>query len=121
MRQITIVVIACAFFAASAHAVRELMIIEQPEPAQRVEGVVLDPTGAPITGMTVTDRSEGCQIVIRSTRTDRKGHFRFPKQQGRTIYCLRFDHPLWNPLEMRLKLDAHAPQKGITAKPEIGG
>jgi hypothetical protein len=28
---------------------------------------------------------------------------------------------LWNPLQLTLKVDQHAPQRGITAKPEIGG
>lgn len=37
-----------AFFVASAKAVRELVVIEEPQPARRVEGVVLDPSGAPI-------------------------------------------------------------------------
>ena len=71
--------------------------------------------------MTVTDRTEDATAVLRSTKTDAKGHFRFSIQRGKTVYCLRFDHPLWNPLQIRLKLDKHAPQRGITAKPEIGG
>jgi hypothetical protein len=37
------------------------------------------------------------------------------------MYCLRFDGSGWNPLQMTLKLNRHAPQRGITAKPQIGG
>lgn len=121
MRHLVITIAGIVLVAASAHAVRELVEIEEPQAAQRVEGIVLDPTGAPIADMTVTDRAEGCQVVLRSTKTDSKGHFRFSKQRGKTVYCLRFDHPLWNPLQMKLKLDKHAPQRGITARPEIGG
>ena len=120
MRRLIVLGLACAFFASPANAVRELVIVEEPQSAQRVEGVVLDPNENPIAGM-VTDRAEGCQVVLRSTKTDSKGHFRFPKQHGKTVYCLRFDDPLWNPLQMKLKLDKYASQRGITARPEIGG
>ena len=102
-------------------AVRELVIIDEPQLAQKLEGVVLDANGDPIADMTVTDRTENGVAVLRSTKTDRSGHFQFPTQRGKTVYCLRFDHPLWNPLQLTVKLDKHAPQRGITAKPEIGG
>ncbi|HUM06185.1 MAG TPA: carboxypeptidase-like regulatory domain-containing protein [Terriglobales bacterium] len=115
------VVLACLFLAASANAVRELVIIEEPQPAQRVEGVVLDIQDEPIPGMTVTDRTEDGSAILRSTKTDAKGHFHFSTQRGKTIYTLRFDHPLWNPLQLKLKLDRHAARHGITARPHIGG
>ena len=121
MHRATAVALTCVLFVASARAVRELVAIEQPQLARRVEGVVLDPSGAPIADMIVTDRTEDCVAVLRSTKTDDKGHFHFSKQRGKTVYRLRFDHPLWNPLQLTLKLDKRAPQRGITAKPEIGG
>lgn len=102
-------------------AVRELVVIEQPQLAQRLEGVVLDPNGDPIPDMTVTDRTQNGMVVLRSTTTDTRGYFHFPTQRGKTVYCLRFDHTLWNPLQLTVKLDKHAPHRGITAKPEIGG
>src|SRR5262249_55168688 len=108
------------FFVPAAMAVRELVIIDTPQVAQKVEGVVLDSNGDPITNMTVTDRTEDGKPVLRSTKTDERGHFHFASQRRKTN-CLRFDHPLWNPLQLRVKLDKHAPQRGITAKPEIGG
>jgi Carboxypeptidase regulatory-like domain len=111
----------CAFFVTSAKAVRELVVIEELQPAQRVEGVVLDPSGAPIPNMTVTDRTEEWVAVLRSTTTDSNGHFRFSSQHGKSVYYLRFDNALFNPLQLRLKLDKKAPQRAITARPEIGG
>jgi hypothetical protein len=111
----------CTLFVAPASAVRELIIFDQPQLAQRVEGIVLDPAGAPIPGMIVTDRTANGVSVLRSTKTDSKGHFHFPSQRGKSTYCLRFDHPLFNPLQLTLKLDKHAPLRGITAKPYIGG
>jgi hypothetical protein len=102
-------------------AVRELVILEELQPAQQVEGVVLDPSGAPIAGMTVTDRTEGWVAVLRTTTTDSKGRFRFSQERGKSVYYLRFDHALFNPLQLRLKVDKSATQRAITAKPQIGG
>jgi len=99
----------------------KLVIIEEPQPAQRVEGIVLDIQGQPIPDVTVTDRTEDGSAILRSTKTDAKGHFHFSKQRGKTIYTLRFDHPLWNPLQLSLKLDRHAAARGIIARPHIGG
>jgi hypothetical protein len=121
MRQVILIALMCAFFVASAEAVRELVIIEEPQLAQKVEGIVLDPSGGPIPDMTVTDRTENGVAVLRTTKTDSRGHFQFPSQRGKTAYCIRFDHPLFNPLQLTLKLDKHAPQRGITARPNIGG
>jgi len=115
------IAVICAFFVSSARAVRELVTIDEPQPAQRVEGVVLDPSGAPIPDMTVTDRTEEWVAVLRSTTTDSNGHFRFSPQRGKSVYYLRFDNALFNPLQLRLKVDKKAPQRAITARPEIGG
>jgi hypothetical protein len=110
-----------AFFATSAGAVRELVIFEEPQLAQRVEGIVLDPSGAPIPDMTVTDCTEKWVADLRSTTTDTQGHFRFSRQHGKSLYYLRFDSPGFNPLELKLKLDKNAPDRSITARPHIGG
>ena len=121
MRRLMVIALACTFLTTSAKAVRELVILEQPQLAQRLEGIVLDPSGAPIADMTVTDRTENGVAVLRTTKTDDRGYFHFPSQRGKTAYCLRFDHPLFNPLQLTLKLDKHALQRGITARPDIGG
>jgi hypothetical protein len=117
----TAIAFICASFVTSAKAARELVVIAELQPAQRVEGVVLDPSGALIPDMTVTDCTEEWVAVLRSTTTDRKGHFRFSHQSGKSVYYLRFDHALFNPLQLRLKLDKNAPQRAITARPHIGG
>jgi hypothetical protein len=121
MRLVIVIALICAFYVRSAKTVRQLVVVDEPQFAQRVEGMVRDPSGSPIPDMTVTLRTHNCAAVLRTTTTDSKGHFHFPSQRGKTVYCLRFDHPLWNPLQLTLKLDKHAPQRGITAKPEIGG
>jgi hypothetical protein len=61
------IALTCAFFVSSAKAVRELVVIEEPQLAQRVEGIVLDPSGAPISDMIVTDRTENGVAVLRTT------------------------------------------------------
>jgi hypothetical protein len=121
MRQVIAVVLTCVFLLVPASAVRVLVVIEEPQPAQRVEGIVLDPSGTPIPDIVVTDRTENGVTVLRSTKTNSEGRFHFSRQLGKTAYCLRFDHPSWNPLQITLKLDKHAPQRGIIAKPQIGG
>jgi hypothetical protein len=109
-----------AILASSAKAVREIVTIEEPQPAQRVEGYVFDAAQYPVSGVTVTDRANDGS-VLRSTTTDAQGYFKFRARAGKTLYCLRFDHPSFNPLQLRLKLDKHAPHKAIVARPEIGG
>ena len=121
MRQALAVAFIWALLVISAKAVRELVEIEEPQPAHRVEGIVLDPSGAPIEGMTVTDRSEEWGAVLRSTTTNKKGRFRFSPQPSKTLYYLRFDHALFNPLQLKLKLDKKAENRAITVKAPIGG
>lgn len=121
VRRAAAITLTCEFFGTSAEAVRELVVIEELQPAQRVEGIVLDPSGTPIPDMTVTDRTEKWGAVLRSTSTDSQGHFHFSQQRGKSVYYLRFDDTLFNPLQLRLKLDKNAPQRGITAKPHVGG
>jgi hypothetical protein len=69
----------------------------------------------------VTDRTDEWVAILRSTTTDSKGHFRLSRQRGKSVYFLRFDHPLFNPLQLRLKLDKNAPPRAITARLPIGG
>ena len=71
--------------------------------------------------MTVTDRTEEWVAALRSTTTDSSGRFHFSPQRGKSVYYLRFDNALFNPLQLRLKLDKQAPQREITARPHIGG
>jgi len=51
----------------------------------------------------------------------RQRTFSLSQQRGKSVYYLRFDHALFNPLQLRLKLDKNAPQRAITVKPHIGG
>jgi len=121
VRRMIVIALVWASFVPTATAVRELFTIDEFQPSQRVEGIVLDPSGAPIPNMTVTDRTDRWAAILRSTTTDDKGHFRFSRQRGKTVYYLRFDSPLFNPLQLKLKIDKSAPQRDITVRPPIGG
>jgi hypothetical protein len=121
MRRAMAVALMCAALAGSAWAVRQIVQLSTPFVARKVDGVVLDPSGAPIADLTVTDLRENWGKVIRTTKTDGQGRFHFSAQSGKALYWLRFDHPEFNPLELKLKLNSKAPHLGITAKPHIGG
>jgi hypothetical protein len=121
MRRIALIVALPLVLTTIAIAVRQVVILHDPQPAKCLEGVVLDPTGAPIPFMTVNDRAEDWGTVLRSTTTDSERRFGFPSLPGKTIYHLSVEHPLFNPLWLKLKLDKHAPDRGITVKAPIGG
>lgn len=86
-----------------------------------MEGIVLDPADVPIPGMNVSDCEPGWKAVLRTTQADAKGDFSLPRQSGKTLCYLRFDTPAFNPLGLKLQLDKNAKQRGIVARPEIGG
>jgi hypothetical protein len=67
MRSITVIALPCAFFVATAQAVRVLVVIEEPELAQKAEGIVVDPSGAN-PRHAVTDRAEDGVAVLRRSR-----------------------------------------------------
>lgn len=121
VRRVLTVAFIWALLVTSANAARELIEIEEPQPSQRVEGIVVDPSGAPIEGMTVTDLSDDWGEVLRSTKKDKRGHFRFSAESSKTLYYLRFEHALFNPLQLKLKLHKKAKNSAITVKAPIGG
>ena len=104
-----------------ARAVREFVVIDAPFIAQQVEGVLVDPSGAPIPWATVSDCSIGWASVLRTTTTGSEGRFHLSRRAGRGVYFLRFDHPAFNPLGLKLKIDKNTAQRGIVARPNIGG
>ena len=121
MNRIAAVVLSCLAITPCARAVRELVVLEEPQPAQRVQGIVVDVSGAPIPGMTVTDCTNQWAKALRSAKTDAEGRFHFSQQLGKSLYYLRFDHPGFNPLELQLKLDKHSANQSIRVCAPIGG
>jgi len=86
----------------------EIVEIEKPQLAKSVAGVVADPSGGPLSGVMVEERSEDWKTVLRSTETDGKGRFRFSATPKKSLYQLQFGRAGFNWLRITLKLDKKA-------------
>jgi hypothetical protein len=75
------------------------------ELAKSVAGVVNDPSGAALPGVTVEERSEDWKTVLRSTETDGSGRLQFSSTRNKTIYYLQFSLSGFNELRIKLQLD----------------
>jgi len=103
----------------SALAQMEVVEIDTPQFAKSVAGVVNDPSGAALPGVTVEERSEDWKTVLRSTETDDKGRFRFSSNRNQPIYYLQFSRSGFNWLRIKLQLDKRA-KSAIVLKMPIG-
>ena len=103
----------------SLRAVAQMAIVEIEEPqfAKSVAGIVMDPSHAPIGGVTVEMRSEDWKKVLRTTGTDENGRFRFRSRgKGRlrfparstTVYYLEFSRSGFNRVRLKLQRDKKA-------------
>ena len=68
----------------------ETIEIETPQKAKRIAGVVTDPTGYPLSEVTVEERSDDWRTVLRSTETDEHGKFHFSTSRNKKVYHLEF-------------------------------
>ena len=62
----------------NAYATYEIVEIEKPFYVRSLAGEALDPTGAPVSGVEVSDCDQGFTKVITATRSDEKGRFILP-------------------------------------------
>lgn len=97
----------------------EVVEIDTPQFAKSVAGVVNDPSGAALPGVTVEERSEDWKTVLRSTETDGKGRFRFSPKRNQAIYYLQFSRSGFNWLRIKLQLDKKA-KSAVVLKMPIG-
>lgn len=100
-------------------AQHEIVEIEQPQSAKAVAGVVVDPSGAPLSGVTVEERSEDWKAVLRSTETDENGRFHFKPSQNKTVYYLYLSRYGFNWLRIKLQLSKTA-KSPLVVKMPIG-
>ncbi|MGA9155940.1 MAG: carboxypeptidase-like regulatory domain-containing protein [Candidatus Sulfotelmatobacter sp.] len=101
--------IACLFlFTLGAVAQMEIVEIEKPQFAKSVAGIVMDPSGAVMAGVTVEERSEDWKTVLRSTETSDKGRFHFSPTNAKTVYYLEFSRSGFNWVRLKLQLDKKA-------------
>jgi Carboxypeptidase regulatory-like domain len=95
-------------FSFSAAAQMEIVEIEKPELAKSIAGVVSDPSGVALPGVTVEERSDDWKTVLRSTETDDHGRFHFSARSKKTIYHLQFSLSGFNWVRIKLQLDKKA-------------
>jgi hypothetical protein len=108
-----------SFFTLSLAAQMETVEIPQPQMATAVAGVINDPSGAPLSGVTVEDCSPNWKTVLRSTETDDKGRFHFSRKSKQTVYYLKFSRAGFNWVELKLELKKGSPA-AITVKMPLG-
>jgi hypothetical protein len=94
------------FLAVSAHPRAQVVLItfDHPFQAQKLAGVVLDPTGASVMGVLIEDCDPTFKRVRASTRTDENGRFAFRKGKAGTIHFLRVSKDGFDPMRMTVQL-----------------
>jgi len=60
--------------------------LEEPQLAQVVGALVTDPSGTAVPDVVVQERSQDWGTVLRSTKTDERGRFRFPTTRDKAVY-----------------------------------
>jgi hypothetical protein len=87
-------------FALPARAGVELLILEKPMQAEKLAGVVVDSTGAPVSGVTIEDCNSAFDRVLQSTTTDATGHFAFPAAKIGTTHHLHVQMNGFDPMHI---------------------
>jgi hypothetical protein len=130
----------CWLFAAPASAQLELVVIEKPFAARTLSGIVVDSTGAAVSGVVVEqcdvlfnpikarnaegeptgevlpgDCSQEPSHVVASAKTDEKGHFSFPSAKTGRTYYLHLSCPGFDPMQIAVKLRFYS-RSGVRIK-----
>jgi hypothetical protein len=119
MRDALLAIACLSLFGVRVVAQMEVVEIESLQFAKSVAGVVNDPSGAALPGVTVEERSEDWKTVLRSTQTDGTGRFYFSPTRNETVYHLQFSRSGFNWLRIKLQLDKKA-KASILVKMPIG-
>jgi len=99
------------FFALPAFAGVELLILEKPMQAEKLAGVVVDSTGAPVSGVTIEDCDPAFSHVLVSTTTDTAGYFAFPEAKIGTTHYLHVQINGFDPMRITVVLRRFAKTK----------
>jgi len=83
------------------------MIIEYPDEqvVPSLSGVVRDPAEVPMAGVLVEEFRSDWKTALRSTKTDKEGHFAMNEVKGREVYFLQFSARNCTPIRVRVKVD----------------
>jgi len=106
-------------FSLTGVAQLQIVEIEKPQLAKSVGGVVNDPSGAALPGVTVEERSQDWKTILRSTETDRVGRFHFSSTRNKTVYYLQFSRYGFDWVRIKLQLDKNT-KAPIVVKMPIG-
>jgi hypothetical protein len=82
----------------------ELITIEHPFRSHHLAGVVVDTTGAPVSGVVVEDRDSTFTHVLASTKTDANGYFAFPKAKKGTTHYPHLNNYGFDPMQITVQL-----------------
>ena len=93
---------------------------EKPIHAHHLEGIVVDPGGAPLPGVAVEDVDETAGKVLARATTDGQGRFAFAGAKPGTTHFLHLKARGFNPLEIVIKI-GRLPRHDILLKMPIGG
>lgn len=93
------------------------MEIEKPQHAKSVAGVVNDPSGSALPGVTVEERSEDWKTVLRSTETDDQGRFNFSPRPRTVMYHLQFARSGFDWVRIKLQLEKKAAATIVVTMP----
>ena len=88
VRRVSHILLAWALLVPSAMAIRELVELEELQPAQQAERIILDPSDTPIPNMKGTDCKGGPQYCVQLHLTT-KGTFAFLGNAERTLLSFR--------------------------------
>jgi hypothetical protein len=92
--------------------------IAEVQLARSLGAVVQDANGSPIPGVLVEEFSSDWKESLRSTKTDTSGGFTFAPEKGRGVYYLQLRMNGFDPLRVRVKLDAKR-GKSLQLKMEV--
>jgi Carboxypeptidase regulatory-like domain len=83
---------------------------------ESLSGSVHDSSGAPMSSVRVQEFSPGWETALRVAETDENGNFSLPAVPGRKIYYLQFSADGFNPVRLRVQLDA---KRGVSLRVEL--
>jgi hypothetical protein len=81
-----------------------LIVIEHPFRAHQLAGIVVDPSGASVSGVVVEDCNPAFDHVLTSTTTDANGYFAFPQAKIGTTHYLHMQFNGFNPMRITVVL-----------------
>jgi len=97
--------ISLLMLAVSPHPQVQIVLItfDHPFEAQKLAGVVLDPTGARVMGVLIEDCDQTFKRARKSARSDENGRFAFRRSRAGTTHFLRISRDGFGPMQMTVQ------------------